>query len=377
MITSLKRAASFYTNSFNDFSTKRKLVVFESDDWGSIRMPSKTVYSTLKLKGFDLSSRPFERFDSIATNDDLTMLFELLTSFRDFKNNHPVITANIITGNPDFQKIKQSNYQEFYVEEFTETLKNYETDFSLWKEGIQNKVLFPQFHGREHLLVSKWMKSLQEKEQNTVEAFNVGMMGIPPKSDPSIGNKYQIAFDLDTTLEQNKLFVKNSIKTGVEIFEKHFYTKPLSFISPVYTWDEFIEKTLRENNIKYLQGGRFQILPNNSGRIKHNIGEKKNGLIYNVRNAYFEPSTNLNFNKREDDLGKLKYQTRLAFRFNKPLTVSMHRLNFVGRLDVNNRDINLGLLRNYLSWLIKTYPEVEFLNTIELMKIIENENSHT
>ena len=30
--------------------TKRKIVVIESDDWGSIRMPSKRAYEELKLK---------------------------------------------------------------------------------------------------------------------------------------------------------------------------------------------------------------------------------------------------------------------------------------------------------------------------------------
>ena len=37
------------------FRTGRKIVVFESDDWGSIRMPNKLVYDQLrqKIKGVD------------------------------------------------------------------------------------------------------------------------------------------------------------------------------------------------------------------------------------------------------------------------------------------------------------------------------------
>jgi hypothetical protein len=377
MINSILKAASFYKNSFGDFSTKRKLVAFESDDWGSIRMPNRKVCQDLKEMGYDLSSRPFEKFDSIATNEDISLLFALLSSFKDFKGNHPVITANVITGNPNFEKIKENNFQDFYIEEFTDTLKKYDTDFALWEKGIINKVFFPQFHGREHLNVTNWMQDLQEREENVCTAFEYGLMGIPPKDNPSIGNLYQIAFDLDAKLESNEIFLRNSIKNGIEIFEKAFKFKPLSFIAPVYTWDSSIEQILKDNNIKYLQSGRFQVLPHNKGFIKHKIGENKNGFIFNVRNAFFEPSTTIDYNNRDKHLAQLKLQTDLAFMFKKPLTISVHRLNFVGRLETKNREVNLQLFKDYLNWLTNKYPEVEFINTLQVMNIIENENSHT
>ena len=36
--------------------TKRKLIVLESDDWGSIRMPSVEAYNNLQKAGIDLIS---------------------------------------------------------------------------------------------------------------------------------------------------------------------------------------------------------------------------------------------------------------------------------------------------------------------------------
>jgi hypothetical protein len=41
--------AKHYINS-RGWKTKRKIVVIESDDWGSIRMPSKSVVELLKSK---------------------------------------------------------------------------------------------------------------------------------------------------------------------------------------------------------------------------------------------------------------------------------------------------------------------------------------
>ena len=38
------------------WSTRRKLVIFESDDWGSIRMPSVETYKSLHAAGIDLTS---------------------------------------------------------------------------------------------------------------------------------------------------------------------------------------------------------------------------------------------------------------------------------------------------------------------------------
>ena len=45
------------------YKTNPKIVVFESDDWGSIRMPSKLAYSNLLKKGIgvDKSFRFFRK----------------------------------------------------------------------------------------------------------------------------------------------------------------------------------------------------------------------------------------------------------------------------------------------------------------------------
>lgn len=375
MIKKIKQNVSFYWNSRKDWTTNERLVVIESDDWGSIRMPSKEVYDELLSLGFNLLGRPFERFDSIATNDDLNNLFDLLLEFKDINNNHPVITANVITANPNFEKIKKDNFKQYYREEFTDTLNRYDTDFNIWKKGIEKNVFFPQFHGREHLNVLNWLNSLTEKDSDDYIAFNLGMMGIPNRKKIDKGNVYQVAFNFDTN--KNFQFLNNSINEGIDIFERKFKYKPVSFIAPVYTWDEEVEKILSSNKIEILQGGRYQILPTNKGKVKHYIGEKNNNFVYNVRNAFFEPSTIVEFDKRRESLYELQRRTERVFLNKNPLVISMHRLNFVGRIDVKNRDTNLILLRDYLKWLTKHYPDVKFLTTLELINLIKNENSHT
>jgi hypothetical protein len=101
--------------------TRRKLVVFESDDWGSIRMPSAGVLETFISRGFDLASSDYNRIDTLESNVDLELLFGVLQKHKDAAGNPPVLTANCVVGNPDFGKIRESDFSTYFVEPVTET----------------------------------------------------------------------------------------------------------------------------------------------------------------------------------------------------------------------------------------------------------------
>ena len=84
------------------FHTDRKLVVFESDDWGSIRMPSKEVFEKLKSLGDNPQDDGFLSNDCLENEDDLLALYEVLGSVCDSKNRHPIFTLNFAMANPNF-----------------------------------------------------------------------------------------------------------------------------------------------------------------------------------------------------------------------------------------------------------------------------------
>ena len=184
--------APYYRN-LRGWRTKRKIVVFESDDWGSIRMPSREVYEKCLKSGYPLDRIAYERFDSLESNDDLELLFETLGKFADIHGNHPVITANCLVANPDFEKIKESGYQSYFYELVIETFQREPStarSFDLWKTGQEAGVFKMQFHGREHLNVGLFMRALQEKNDDVLFAFGLGMPGIMPKSNGKVGNYY-------------------------------------------------------------------------------------------------------------------------------------------------------------------------------------------
>lgn len=373
-MSNLKRTLTRNLLNIPGWRTKRKIVVIESDDWGCLRMPSREVYEQFLAKGIRVDNDPYCKYDSLATNEDLEALFETLSSVKDKNGRHAVLTANVVMANPDFEKIRQSGFQQYYYESFTETLKrNQKTEsaFELWKQGIQYGIFHPQFHGREHLNVKKWMRTLQSGDEITKTAFDYGTFGLTSEVDKRIKTNYMGAFN--SGLKEDTEAYNHILKEGLDLFENVFGFRSLSFIPTTYTWHPDIEPALISNGVRYLQGMVHQRIPIDDDitfRYKKNnfTGYKsKAGLFYLTRNAYFEPT----LSPLDDAVDDCFNRVKIAFRWNKPAIISMHRLNVIGAIDVENRNRNLKLLHKLLFQIIRKYPDVEFMSSDELGKQIE------
>jgi hypothetical protein len=351
------------------WKTKRKIVVIESDDWGSIRMASKEAYNILLKSGYPVDQCPYNKNDALESNEDLEMLFEVLSSVKDKNGNPAVVTANSIVANPDFEKIKAGDFREYYYEPFAETLKQYpEHDrvFNLYREGIRNKVFIPQFHSREHLNVSRWMKALQLGDKDTITAFMQNMFSIHtlPKRDNI--NEYMDSLGYDSPAE--KVQLDRVITEGLSLFEKTWGFTSRSFIASCYIWHSDMEKILSDYGVKYIQGMVIQREPvlNSPPSYKkkyHYQGQGNSlGQRYLVRNAFFEPSDFTKFDWVCDCLNRISF----AFRWNKPAIISSHRKNFIGFIDPSNRDRNLRLFKILINEILKRWPDTEFMTSVQL-----------
>ena len=370
-----KSAISHNLVNIPGWRTNRHIVVIESDDWGSIRMPSQDVYQQFLDKGVCVDKDPYCKYDCLATTDDLSALFEVLTSVKDKYGRYAVLTADTIVANPVFDKIRESGFIKYFYEPFTETLKRsplHEGAFELWKQGMDAGIFRPQLHGREHLNVKKWMRTLQTGEEVTRLSFDFGTFGLTSHVDPRIKNNYMGAFN--SGLDEDIAEYDKIIAEGQQLFEKIFGYKSESFIATTYTWNPKIEHSLKNNGIKYLQGMVHQKIPLDDDTTftykKNNfIGHQSPaGLTYLMRNCYFEPSQNTA--NAEDCLERVK----IAFRWKKPATISMHRLNVIGAIDENNRSKNLDSLKWLLKTIVKLYPDVEFMSSDEVGKLIDYSN---
>lgn len=370
------RGFKSHVKNLGGWRTDRKIVVIESDDWGSIRMPSPEVYRTCLNAGYSVDKIAYEKYDSLASENDLELLFELLSRFKDYKGNHPVITANSLVTNPDFEKIKLAGFQEYHYELISETFKRYPEHsqcFDRWKEGMRQKLFFPQSHGREHLNVSIFMKALQQGDRDVLFGFEHGVPGSIPR-DAKGGNKYVEALNFSN--EKDKLEKLEIILEGLELFEELFGYRSKSFIPPNYLWCHDYDEKMIKCGVKFYQGNRKMKEPLFDGGVKfhtHKLGEmNEHGQRYLVRNSTFEPSL---FKKKvRNPVEHCLLQTSAAFRMKKPAVICSHRINYVGYLDTWNRDRTLKMLNELLTEIIKRWPDVEFMTSVELGDLIVEQN---
>lgn len=356
------------------YRTNRKIIVFESDDWGSIRMPSLNVYKYLIDNNILSLGNVFGKYDTLASEDDLSKLFELLLSYKDKNGNNPVFTANCTVANPNFHRIKESDFQSYFHEPFTDTLSRYpkhNRSFDFWKSGIENNIFYPQFHGREHINISRWLKKLKSGDKRYLEAFNKETFVVGTSAKKNKSENLAAALDYDD--QADIMNVTKSITEGLMLFKDIFGFASKSFIAPNYIWDNSIEEVLAANKVLFIQGSKFQNRPNinnNSYVRKYRYTGKVNkfGQIQIVRNAFFEPS----LMGHRDVISSCLRQIRTAFLFKKPAVISTHRLNYIGFLHTKNRDENLLKLRNLLVEILKRWPDVEFASSPQLGNSIIN-----
>ena len=347
-------------------NVNQKLLIIESDDWGAIRTPSNEVLNTFINKGINISKSIYIN-DALASSNDLELLFEVLSKYKDKDDNSVKMTANAIMANPDFDKIKENNYQKYYYETFTDTFNKYpkhQNNLELWKKGIKEEIFHPQFHGREHVNINRWLKSLQNITERTKELFDYNTT-FSGKDDYSFMESFD--WDSHSDIENHKKIIAD----GLTIFENTFGFKSKSFIAPCYNWDSKLEPFLAEQGIEWIQGLRSQLQPTGTfdsyQTIKHSFGQKNNGLLYNIRNCFFEPSMLPSKNWVDSCLA----QIQSAFLFSKPAVICSHRINFVGFINEKNRDRGLRDLDQLLKQVVKKWPDVKFISTDQLSNYIK------
>lgn len=346
-----------------------KIVVIESDDWGAIRTTNRENYNSFKSQ-FENFNNPYLKYDTLASTDDLSALFDVLKAYKDQKGNHPVITFNTVVANPDFEKIKASNFQEYHYEPFTETLKRYypnENIFGLWEQGMKEGLIYPQFHGREHVNVPVWLEQLQSGNKELLKAYELGTWSTSKGKFSSDNIKLQAS--LDYKVEQPLLYQKEFIEDGLDLFEKIFGFRSLTMIANNFVLPPNLHPYIKKSGVTMLQGMKYQVQPYGlelkRRYIRRYFGQSdKEGLIFNVRNCVFEPSQTKN---SYDDVGNCLKEISNAFFWKKPAVITSHRLNFIGSIDENNRTKNLELLNFLFTQIIKTWPDVEFISSGKLL----------
>ncbi len=348
----------------------RKLVVLESDDWGSMRAPTPESLKEMMDKGLEAvgyNTKRYNLYDRLEDNNDLSAIFEVLSSVKDCKGRSAVMTPMYIMANPDFEKIEAGNFEHYFWEPFTTTYQKFEGQknrtIETLKQGIEAGIFLPQFHGREHLNIATWMHDLKNSDTMAKLAFKHRFWGFR-RPDKKV--QYQAAFDITSPTEVESHI--EIIKDGLEVFRTSMGYPAEYFVPPnAYLSDKLFEPCKRFGIIG-LSTANFQLIPLGNGshkKIARKQGEKnKYGQVFLVRNCLFEPELN-----DVDWVGKCLKDISLAFRWNKPAVVSNHRTSFMGGIEIKNRDSGLRQLKQLLNSIVRIWPDVEFISSSELIKM--------
>lgn len=355
---------SFFRNlsTIPGWISSRKLVLFMVDDYGSIRMSSKESLESMEKSGLKVRSGRYNRYETIESNSDLELLFNVLSKFRDINGNNPVFTPLVCVANPDFEKIRDSGYKEYFYEPFTETLKRYpEHDrvFDLWKQGIENRIFVPQFHGREHLNIRRWMTDLKDGVKSTHIAFNHGVSGIGPRDASDVKKNYQASFALDRSEDISEL--GEILDDGLNLFTNLLGYNALYFTPPNGLFNRQLESKLKDHKLDLINIAKVNREPLGGSKYKlsfHYLGQRNRyDQRYLVRNALFEPCNITG----PDPVDRCLKDIEVAFRWRKPAIISSHRVNFCGHLDSENRANGLHQLEILLKTIITKWKDVEFV----------------
>jgi hypothetical protein len=364
----LKEYISYNLQSSFGQPINHKFIIIESDDWGSIRMPSRKIFNKLVVAGLPIENDVFNKYDNLASKDDLCCLLDVLSKFKDHAGNNPVFTVNVVTGNPDFKRIRDSKYTHYFIEPFYDTIEKQQPGaLNLWEEALNKKFFLPQFHGRDHVNIDRWLNALRSNDSYTHLAFNSEVYGIAPSSDSS--EYYMAALDYPSDTKNN--YLQECLNQGLDIFREYFKFLPLSFIPPCYICSLDVINYLDKKGVKGLQGKVFHFLP-----IKTKNGKRKYKKMFRVsgyhktsnrvnlvRNVFFEPCSDQHFDFVSNALKRIE----TAFSWKKPAIISTHRVNYIGSIEPKNRQNSLNKLDLLLRGIIKQWPDVEFISSHDLV----------
>lgn len=366
-------AAKISSAAINYLSPRRfpRIVVFESDDWGSIRSSSASAFSELERRGYEMKNSVYST-DSIETPEDIAALEQVLMQHAAAAKSAPKFTINFVMANPDFETISKSGYKNYsYTPFFKErALFDGAALATAWAEAIGHGGFMPQLHCREHIKWWAWMKDLQRRDSDAAATYDLQMCGVPRVCSPSGTSYFQPIYVEDKFTRANPQAMAETVLEGAHLFEAHFGRRSETAIAPVAFWNDRTESLWHEAGIGGIQSAWLQNRERD-GKRNHTSrylgSSNRHGQVYLMRNCTFEPR------KKGLGLERCLADIKRAFWFHKPAVISTHRVNYVGTIDPAAAAHSRKELSQLIGAILSRWPDTEFLTSDALYKRLIND----
>ena len=312
--------------AFSTLKCKQPIVIFQSDDWGMVRSPEKKDFIS------NFGEPKIWAYDQLESVAELELVFQILSKYKDPNDNPPLIEANFIVSNPDFEATKNNGYQSIVlkpISQYTELIKK-------WNEGIKGRLFIPQYHGRLHFNSDKMLDMIQnDTESKAIFDLHLhGGVNNYNKGNWILHSEYQ-KWEDGSELPYNQLL--QWIEGGRSDFFNAFGYYPKSTIAPQYVFTPSTAKAFAELGFQTIQGTNMQVYKKNEFKIIKNIPTGSTyykGLIASGRNVKFEPS-------RDNTEWKYESVIKKCVNFinkNIPVIIDSHRINYVGKFGEEGRE---------------------------------------
>ncbi|OGV49077.1 MAG: hypothetical protein A2017_11775 [Lentisphaerae bacterium GWF2_44_16] len=340
---------------------KYPAVIFESDDWGACQCVKNAEHAKLVKKlNFEMYGHKKDFTSSLETVEELQELFTVLNTFKGMDGLPASFTAFTCLSNPDFERIKKSNYSEYHEIGIDKGFPGgWERGDIVGKmrDGVKLGVWSPEYHTTLHhvspIVLMELLRSNKKEGKIFRELFDSGAFLI---------GEHIPEYDGADITEQFKM-----VKRGMEYFRNAFGFTPRSAVSSdIYPETETV---LAINGIRTIQLKTaqlnddtvtvYQTKPWNNQDFYAEIGEYNPMLdvVYLERNVFFEGFKNHPASETVKVIEK-------RINSGKPAIISTHRGLYTS-IDEKYRKKSLAELKELLR-LTALNKDVCCLTTSEL-----------
>lgn len=352
----------------------QKIVVFQSDGWGAARLPNKQVFQSLLGRGIKLSFKENKGFrtvlDGFESPQELNRLLEVLLKHEGDDGKNPIFTFNVTTGNPDFRKIEEHDFREYFSEPFHLTMEKERPGvLDLWRSGIENGLISPQFMGHDPVNQKRWLDGLVRNKLDLQIAFQYGVYNLSRTRFNS--NYYSIAYEY--LYGEDEQYLKDNITQGLNVFQDFFHKRPCSFVAPFYVTSSYFLQEIREQGVPVFQSNGTHYSPRKmkNGEVIYDRKCLVSGFdnhtnsVQLIRNCRFEPA----LYPTENETDRCLAEVMQAFSHRRPAVICSSRSNYVGIFDEKVPEESLEQLDTLLGEIIKRWPDVKFYSTEQIAEL--------
>jgi hypothetical protein len=292
----------------------------------------------------------------------LDRIAETLAAFRDRRGRHPVMTLGVVLAGPDTDRMRAEGCRKYH--RVTLADPRLAPVREAMTHGVARGVFSLQLHGMEHFWPDCLMRGAATDGPVRAWLSNPGF-----SSTEELPSELQSRWIDATGLPSKPLPVAEVVAAAGEesrVFATTFGQPPEVVVPPTFIWTEDVESAWAKAGIRVVvtPGKRCESRDREGRPVpvepEHcNGATGRHGVLYVVRDNYFEPSLG------QTHQGALRALTRNTY-LGRPTMLEIHRMNFMGE----ERPVQHALdeVSSLLAAACAQFPDIRFMNTAELAR---------